>query len=56
MKKVLKLAENESFGVVAKMDTTYFNGSVDKAIQTLALTKKQCVAAAAKLDNDHLDK
>ncbi len=47
MKKVLKLAENESFGAVSKMDSVY--NEQGQIIKTLALTKKQCVAAAAKL-------
>lgn len=56
MKKVLKLAEEPSFGGVAKMATPTYNpdGSINKTVQTLALTNKQCIAAAVRLDNKHL--
>lgn len=53
MKKVEKLAEEPSFGQVAKMDTFNLNGV---KVETYALNKKQAIAVGAKLNNKLLMK
>ncbi|WP_424687709.1 MAG: hypothetical protein ACNI3H_05645 [Halarcobacter ebronensis] len=58
MKKVEKLAEEPSFGGLAKMDTPTYNpdGSINKMIETYVLNKKQAIAVGAKLNNKLLMK
>jgi phage regulator Rha-like protein len=53
MKKVTKLAEEPSFGEVAKMDTFNLNGV---KVETYSLNKKQAIAVGAKLNNKLLMK
>jgi len=57
MKKVAKLAEEPSFGWVAKMDFQYISGKGRvETIQTYSLNKKQAIAVGAKLNNSLLMK
>ncbi len=49
MKKVLELSKEEGFGAVSQMDIVYNEQS--QTIKTLALTKKQALAAGARLNN-----
>ncbi len=58
MVKVEELQGEEGFGGLSKMDTPTFNpdGSINKTIKTYALTKKQSIAAAARLNNQMLMK
>ena len=53
MKKVEKLAEEASFGRLAKMATPTYNpnGSFNRNINTYQLNKKQAIAVGAKLNN-----
>ncbi|SFV55527.1 Phage antirepressor protein [hydrothermal vent metagenome] len=52
LEKVIKLSKEPSFGTVSKMDFVYNNKG--QTIQTLAFTKKQAIAVAARLDNTML--
>ena len=54
MKKVAKLAEEPSFGTVAKMSSVY--NDKGQTIETYALNKKQAIAVGAKLNNKLLMK
>lgn len=54
MEKVLKLAEEESFGTVSKIDIVY--NDKGQTIATILLNKKQAIAAGAKLNNSLLMK
>lgn len=58
MKKIEKLANEPSFGGLAKMATPTFNpdGSKNRLINTYQLTKKQAIAVAARLNNTMLMK
>ena len=52
LKKVMKLAEEPSFGSLSKMDIQYTSGKGRvETLETLNLTKKQAIAVGAKLNN-----
>ena len=50
------MSKTTDFGAVEKILTPTFNpdGSINKEIETLALTKKQAIASGARLDNTML--
>jgi len=55
MNKILKLSETSDFGVLRKVRITYTDRQNKvRELETFALTKKQAIAAGARLDNTML--